>query len=368
MYSRNRATSRSVNVRSDKILVFLVLLLVFFGLVMIANVSAPQALSEFGDRFFFAKQQVLWALLGLISTIIFARVNYRFWYQVAAPLFLLTISLLVLTLIPGIGVKFLGARRWLSLGFILFQPSELAKLSIIIFESKLLSDKNFKILPFFASILAASFLVIMQPDFGTAAIIVGCVFILFLISGRNLFYILSFGLISVLLAIILIMSVPYRRQRLLNFLQPSDPLGSGYHINQILLAIGTGKLFGVGLGQSRQKYLFLPETSTDSIFAVIAEELGFVGSTILVSVYLLLIFRILKIASHAPDNFSALLCCGIASWIAIQSLLNLAGMVTLIPLTGVPLPLISYGGSSLFMILLSLGIVLNISSQREVRQ
>lgn len=348
----------------DRVLLFLIPAVVLFGLVMVTNASAPQALSSFGDRFYFAKQQILWAVLGLSAFFVASRTDHRIWEKLAVPLFVASLVLLLLTLIPEIGVKLLGARRWLSLGPVFFQPSEVAKLTLVLFLAKELSREEKRLLFLLGAIAAVALLVIAEPDFGTAVVLTSSAFLTLFAAGFPLIWFLAAGAAALVLGMVGILIAPYRRERLLSFLTGKDPLGSSYHIRQVLLALGSGGLFGVGLGQSRQKYLFLPEATTDSIFAIIAEELGFFGTTVFVVFFVFLILRMLKIASQAPDSFSSLVATGVASWIGVQTLLNLSSMTALAPLTGVPLPLISYGGSSLFVTLLSVGIVVNISKQR----
>ena len=242
-----------------------------------------------------------------------------------------------------------------------FQPSELAKLSLAIFFAKV-AEKEKKIASFFFPIIVVSLLVMLQPDLGTTLIIVAIGIVQIFISGADIRYFLAALGTGTLGSLLLILVSSYRRDRLLTFLQQTtDPLGKGYHIRQVLYALGSGGLWGVGLGQSRQKYLYLPETATDSIFAVLAEEVGFVGSTILIGLFIYFIIRGIKIVSLAPNLFSKVLGSGLIAWLGSQIILNIGSMVALVPLTGVPLPLFSYGGTALVMILSACGILLNIS-------
>lgn len=345
----------------DKKLLILTLILTALGLVAVADASAPIALSSFSDKFYFVKQQAVWGVLGVFLLLLFSKIHYSLWQKVALPLFIVSVVALLLVLVPAIGTKALGARRWVVLGPISFQPSEFVKLTLSIYLAKV-AGKEMRLLSFFIPIVLVAGLVILQPDLGTTIVIVGMSLAQVFISGANLVYISGAILLGVASSAILILTSEYRRDRLVTYLQQAhDPLGKGYHIRQVLFALGAGGLVGVGLGQSRQKYLFLPEAATDSIFAIIAEEIGFIGATFLIFLFAIFIFRCIRIAKNAPDKFSQILAVGILTWIGGQTILNIGSMVALVPLTGVPLPFFSYGGSSLTMTLLATGILLNIS-------
>lgn len=345
----------------DKILFYLTLSLVFFGLIAVLDASAPQALAQFNDKFYFFKQQSIWALVGLLFMFIASFINYKFWSKIATPFFFLTVFLLVIVLIPGLSYSALGARRWISLSFVNFQPSELIKLSLAIYFAKL-AEGSKNSMSYFIPLVVVLGLIMLQPDLGSA-LSVGVVGLSqIFVSGVSLIHFFGAGILGAVATALLIILSPYRRDRLMTFLSvTNDPLGKGYHIRQILLALGSGGIFGVGIGASRQKYLFLPEASTDSIFAVIAEELGLVGAIVLIGLFLFFLFRAFKIAKNAPDKFSSVLAVGLSSWIGGQAFLNIASMVALTPLTGIPLPFFSYGGSSLVMIMTACGILLSIS-------
>lgn len=361
MRRRKPIKLRKQKANFDRGLLFTVLGLTFIGLVAVADASAPQALNVFGDKYYFIRQQLIWAGVGMAALFISLKINYKFWAKVATPFFIFSLILLILVLIPGIGVKVLGARRWLSLGGFYFQPSELVKLSLAFFLAKLVVTKpaSFK---YFLPLLLVAVLIMFEPDLGTTLVISLMAMVQIFVSGINLGYFVLVLLTGALATFGLVMISPYRKERLLTFLaQTRDPLGKDYHIRQILLALGSGGIFGVGLGQSRQKFLFLPEAATDSIFAVIAEEIGFAGAVILISIFGFFIYRCLKIARNAPDNFSRILAVGLTTWLGGQTILNLGSNLALVPLTGIPLPFISYGGSSLVMVLSACGILLNIS-------
>jgi cell division protein FtsW len=347
--------------KADKTLLILVFILTGLGLIVVADASAPIALHSFSDKYYFVKQQAVWGLIGITGLFFISRLKYTFWEKIANPLFLGTFILLILVLIPEFSSKLLGARRWLTLGPISFQPGEFIKLSLAVYFSKIAS-KDKKLLAYLIPIIAVCALVMLQPDLGTTIIILAIGLVQLFISGINLFYLGGLTMLTGLIGFILIITSPYRKDRLITFLeQTADPLGKGYHIRQILYALGAGGFFGVGLGQSRQKYLFLPESATDSIFAIIAEEAGFLGATFIIILFAIFIYRGIVIAKGAPDKFSRVLAAGLTAWIGGQAFLNIASMVALVPLTGIPLPFFSYGGSSLTTVLFACGILLNIS-------
>lgn len=345
----------------DKRFLILTLILVFIGLIAVTDASAPQALNSYGDKFFLAKQQAIWAAIGVVVFLVASKVKYTFWERVATPFFFISVALLLVVLLPGLGFKAFGARRWIPLGFFSLQPSELVKLSLAMYLAKVAS-KNKGTLSFFIPLVVVTGLIMLQPDLGTTLVVAGTGLSQIFVAGVNLLYFVGALMVGGIGTFLLTIFSPYRRERLMTFFQTtSDPLGKGYHIRQVLLGLGSGGLFGVGLGASRQKFLFLPEASTDSIFAVIAEELGFLGAFAVVALFGYFIYHAFKIAVNAPDNFSRVLGVGLASWIAIQTFLNIGSMVALVPLTGIPLPFLSYGGSSLVMVLTACGILLNIS-------
>lgn len=345
----------------DKKLFLLILAFVAFGLVAVADASAPQALNNYGDKFFLFKQQLEWAGVGLIVLLVTSKIKYTFWEKLATPLFFISVIFLLIVLLPRLGFSAFGARRWIFLGPLNFQPSEVVKFAVCVYFAKLTSKAK-GAFSYFIPLVIVVGLVMLQPDLGTTLIIVMIGFSQIFVSGINLWYLLGAAVSGFMVGIPLILLSPYRKERLLTFLQMTeDPLGKSYHMRQILLGLGSGGIFGVGLGASRQKYSFLPEASTDSIFAVISEELGLIGGIVMIALFMYFVLRSLKIARSAPDTFSKTLALGITIWIGGQAFLNIASMVALVPLTGIPLPFISYGGSSLVMILAACGILLNIS-------
>jgi cell division protein FtsW len=345
----------------DKNFLILIISLLILGLIAVADVSAPQAINMFGDKFYFLKQQLIWAAIGVVAFVVTSLIHYSFWEKIALPFFLITVVLLLIVLLPSLGFRALGARRWIDLGILNLQPAELIKLSLTLYLAKVAS-KSKGILSYFIPLVLVTGLIMLQPDLGTTLVVAIIGLSQIFVSGISLgYFFLALG-VGVASTIGLILLSPYRRERLLTFFEVSrDPLGKSYHIRQILLGLGSGGIFGVGLGASRQKFLFLPESSTDSIFAVIAEELGLIGGAAVIILFIYFIYKGLKIARNAPDKFSQMVAVGLTAWIGGQAFLNIASMVSLVPLTGIPLPFFSYGGSSLVMILVGCGILLSIS-------
>ncbi|OGG02930.1 cell division protein FtsW [Candidatus Gottesmanbacteria bacterium RBG_16_37_8] len=337
-----------------------------FGLVMIYEASNVAAFQLFNDKYHFVKDQLTWAIFGFGLLIISSRIHYKKYFNLAAPLLVVSIISLIAVLIPGIGLKLLGARRWISIGQFSFQPSELSKISLILYLSAWLTSKEKGRLGAFIFLLGLIVgLIILQPDLGTAVILTSIFMMMYFISQAPIWHFLVLIPSAIVSIIILAIVSPYRYQRLMTFFDPNrDPLGSSYHIRQILISLGSGGIFGLGLGASRQKYQFLPEATTDSIFAIIGEELGFLGTCFLIIMFLIFLYRIYIIVKSSPDKFAFLLSAGILSLFGFQILINIGAMVAIFPLTGIPLPFISYGGSNLIISLLSIGILLNISKYR----
>lgn len=347
--------------RPDLILLGTVVALILFGLLMVYNASPVTSLRDFGDPLYLIRFQAIWAGVGLVLGFIVFKIPYSFWQKIAPIVIIFAIFLLISVFIPGFGAKIYGAQRWLRIGFFGIQPAEFAKLAYIIYLSAFLS-KKIKLTPFLLITILMTAIVLVQKDMGTTIIITVIGLSLYFIAGGVLWHILALLPILITATSILILTSTYRKARLLAFLNPDlDPGGITYHISQALIALGSGGLFGVGLGESRQKYGFIPEVATDSIFTVVGNELGFIGSVVLLSAFMLIIYRGFKIATLAPDKFSYLVAVGITIWIGVQSFLNIAGLSAVLPLTGVPLPFISYGGSSLVSIILAVAILLNIS-------
>lgn len=365
----------SNNKKMDYVFALLVIALTLFGIVMISSSSIVASFEKYGSNYHYVIRQIGSFMVGLILLFITSLTDYRVWRKCAPWFFFITMFLLLLVFMPGIGHKIGGSNRWIGIGNFIFQPSEIIKLSFIIYLAAFLEKKGENIRSFYSGFLPfailvgiISLLIIKQPDFGTMSIIVITSAIMLFASGANLWHLLFGGGFLLGLSLLLIKAAPYRMQRLLVFFNPSaDSQGAAYHINQALLAIGTGGLWGLGFGNSKQKYLYLPMSHTDSIFPIIAEELGFVRSGIILLIFLYLGMRGLRIAKEAPDEFSRLLVVGIISWILIQTFINIGSMLNVLPITGVPLPFISYGGSSLIALLMATGIVLNISKHSRAQ-
>ena len=348
----------------DRKLLFLTVGLSLFGVLAITDASTPQALRYFSDSFYFVKSQIVSLVIGLISLIIFSKIDFRIWKKFSVVFLVVILVMLIVVLIPGFGIKSLGARRWINLGLVSFQPSEFVKLFFAVYVSSLVGAKK-SLLSFLIPTVIVAFLVVLQPDMGTALVILGIASSAIFIEGINLFKLISLSLVASVVGLATVLISDYRRERLMSFLNSSnDPLTGSYHVKQILLGLGLGGFFGTGLGQTRQKFLFLPESATDSVFVVIAEELGFLGAVTVILLLGLLVYRIFKIALGSPDRFAASFTTCVGIWIGLQSFLNIGSMVVLVPLTGIPLPFFSFGGTSLIALLTSIGIVLNISKNQ----
>ncbi|OGY24216.1 MAG: hypothetical protein A2Y57_03125, partial [Candidatus Woykebacteria bacterium RBG_13_40_7b] len=316
--------------KPDLILTILTIILVLFGLLMVYDASGVVALREFGDKYYFIRLQTIWAALGLILFFVGLSLPYKIWEKLSVPILVVALILLLLTLTP-LGVTKFGAQRWLDLGFIniSIQPAEAAKLAYIFYLASFLS-KKIRLLPFLVVTGLIAAIVLYQRDFGTTTIITLIGLSIYFLAGASIWQFLLLVPALILSGLLLILIEPYRLRRFLTFLNPNlDPLGSAYHIRQILIALGSGGILGVGLGKSVQKFEYLPGVVTDSIFAVIGEELGFLGSGLLISAFLLLIWRGIQVAKGAPDKFGKLLAAGITSWLAIQAFINISAMAAL---------------------------------------
>lgn len=354
----------------DFLLFLIVLVLCMFGILMIYNASSVIAFRDFSDKYHYFKDQLSWLLIGFTALITLSFTDYHFFATFALPILMSAIIILFAVFIPGIGIHALGAHRWINLGITILQPAELIKLSLAIYLAAWFANKEKeRFLAFCLLVGLVIFLIMLQPDMGTASVILFEALIVYYLSGGSL------RQLSILLPVLglggflLIAIAPYRLARLTAFLNTHKSLeDTSYHVKQILIALGSGGLMGVGLGNSLQKYDYLPENVTDSIFAIIAEELGFFGSTILIILFFLLIWRGFFVSIKAKDKFGKLLAAAISAFLGIQIIINLSAMVALIPLTGIPLPFISYGGSALVVDLASVGILLNISKQTSLKQ
>lgn len=346
----------------DYTLMFSVIIITIFGLVMITSSSYIWAEYKFNNPYKYLINQGIFFILSLISMYVVSKIDYKILYKYSKVFILIVIIMLILVIIPGIGTVRNGSRSWFGIGGFGIQPSEFAKLAVIIFASKYLSENKNSRLPILFLGLFLFGLIMLQPDFGTGMVLIMIVVSLLFISGMKISFFIRIGLLGVIGITILILIAPYRLKRILSFLNPwSDPLGSGFQIIQSLYAIGPGGLFGLGLGNSVQKHFYLPEPQTDFIFAIISEEFGFLGIVIVSILFLTIIISAINIALKTKDLFSKYLVFGITFWISFQTILNLMVVVGLIPVTGVTLPFLSYGGSSLLILYTSIGIILNVS-------
>ena len=353
----------------DIILFISVILLAGFGLLMIYSSSSIWAEYKFNDAFKFLKAQGLFYLIGIMAMLFISKIDYNFYKKKANLIIGVCFLLLVLVLIPGIGTVRNGSRSWFGLGGFGIQPSEFAKIGLIIFVSKYLANNNKEIknikkgvLPIIGIILLFFGLIMLEPDFGTGMVIVLTLVCILFVSGVKMSFFIKIGCAGLLGIVALIIVAPYRMARIVSFLNPwSDPLGSGFQIIQSLNAIGPGGLLGMGFGNSIQKHFYLPEPQTDFIFSIISEEFGFLGVLIVCTFFFIIFYRAIKIAMSTSDLFAKYLVFGLAFGILIQAILNLCVVVGLIPVTGVTLPFLSYGGSSLLVSMASIGIILNVS-------
>jgi len=344
------------------------------GVVMVYSASAIVAADRFQDPYFFLKKQLFWALLGSVAMLVAVRVDYRKLERFVLPALIVAGVLLVLVLVPPIGQAINGTRRWIRLGVVSFQPAELAKLALVFYlaafvarRQEVLGEVRRGLAPPLLVAGAFAALVVVQPDLGNCLTLIALTFGLLYLGGAPVRHLLWAIAPAVPLVIIAIYAAPYRLRRITAFWDPwSDPRGSGFQIIQSWLAFGNGGLTGQGIGGSRQKLFYLPESHTDFIFAVVGEELGFVGAAFFVALFAVLIWRGLRIGLRAPEPFGTYLALGITLLIATQTLVNLGVVTGLLPTKGLPLPFVSFGGSALLMTMLSTGVLLNISQHAHV--
>ncbi len=353
----------------DFVLFITVMCLLSIGIIMVFSASEYKTLIYYNDSFYYFKRQLLWSLLSLTAMFLMINFDYRRLRRYVPFLLPAAFISLLLVLVPGIGQEGGGATRWIVIGPVHFAPAELVKLFIIIFTAYGLSRSRDKIkdfagglLPYIIVMGLAALLILMQPDLGTALSLAGIVIVMVFAAGARLTHLGAVVLAGLTAVIPLIALEPYRLKRLMAFLNPwADPQDTGFHIIQGLYAIGSGGLFGLGLGQSKQKFLYLPENHTDFIFAIIGEELGFIGATLVILLFLLFIWRGLKIAIASQDPFASMLATGITAWVGVQAFMNIGVVTASLPVTGIPLPFISFGGTSLLFTMAAAGILLNIS-------
>ncbi len=362
--------------QGDHILLFVVIALMGIGLIMVYSASSLNSIAMMSDGLYYFKRQLIWVCVGLLGMLFFSVVPYTKLEKVTVPLLVVAILLLILVLVPGVARDIGGAKRWLRFGGVGFQPSELAKFCFVLYMAHSMSMRQDKIESFVQGMVPdllvtglIFLLILKEPNLSTATLIGGTYLVMYFLGNGSVRNLLGLGFVGVIMVISLIFRAGYRLQRLMAFINPwENAQGSGYHIIQSLVAIGSGGLLGFGLGQSRQKFFILPERHTDFIFAIICEELGLLGGIFVLGLFMVLIWRGLYIATRAPDMFGFLLASGITAVIGLQVVVNIGVVLSLIPTTGVTLPFISYGGSSLVFLAMGVGILLNISKYSSLKK
>ena len=365
----NAGTDRPASRPMDRTVLIVTYLLTLIGLIIMFSASGVLAETRYGDSTFFLKRQSLWLLFGLVVLHWVAQRDYNVWKTLAPYGLVLTFVLLVLVLLPFLGTQVNGARRWLRVAGFSIQPGEIAKLSIVLYLASFLVRKEENLITFTRGVMAPmavvglfAGLLLLEPDMGTAVVLTLLLFGLLFLGGAKLPHLLGLGVCLLAVAYALIMQSDYRRRRLLNFLDPwQDSADTGFQLTQSFVALGNGGLFGVGLGDGRQKLFFLPEAHTDFVLALVGEELGFLGTGLLITLFAILIVKGFKIAGEAPDAFGRHLACGVTLLVGIQVLINMSVVSGLLPTKGLTLPFVSYGGSSLIVSLVAMGILLSIS-------
>ncbi len=356
---------------ADKFLLALIFIILIFGLISLSSASAAVAYSKFGDPYYYFKHQLWGLIFGLGVFLFMVRTDYHLWRKYAFGFLVFSIVLLLLVFIPGLSTNYGKARSWINVFGFSLQPSEFVKLSFLLYLAAWLETRKEELYdvargigPFLVILGIITALMVEQPDIGTLSIIAATSFIVYFVGGGSIKHILFILLIGILGFAVMVQLKSYQMDRFRCLFSPeSDTQDVCYQTNQSLIAVGSGGIFGRGLGASRQKYMYLPEVSGDSIFAVIAEETGLVTGGLLVFCYLFIFYRGYRIAARAPDIFGRILSIGIVSWITLQAFINIGGIINIMPMTGVPLPLVSYGGSSVLATLAALGILVNISTQ-----
>lgn len=359
--------------KADMTILIVTILLVVIGLLMVFSASNVVATFKYNDSFYFLKRQLIFSIIGIISMFIFIKIDLEKLYKKVNIIFYISLGLLVLVLIPGIGVLRGGARSWIGFGSFSIQPAEIIKVSLILFLSVILSKIGYKLnelkytLLCLGIIIGVFLLIMLQPDFGTGLVITLSSILVLFCAGLSFKYFIFLGILSFFGITFLVASAPYRLERIFAFLDPwSDPLGSGFQAIQSLFAIAPSGIFGLGYNQSMQKHFFLPEPQNDFIFAIVCEELGLLGGLILISLFVVLIIKLFILSTKVEDNKYKLTLVGVASSLFVQVFINLGVVIGILPVTGITLPIISYGGSSLVFTLIMIGIALNISKYREV--
>ena len=357
----------------DRMLLLTILMLLIISVVMVYSSSSVVALTSYDDATYFMKRQVLWALIGLTLMAITMNIDHRLLSdrRVVLALLLVSLAMLAATLVPGIGTMVNGSRRWLRYGILSFQPSELAKFAVVVYMSYYIAKKGERLRDFMnglvpSYVMCGLFLVmaVLQPDFGAAMTIAGVMFVMLFVGGASVMYLAGTAAMVCPIVYFGVTHSAYRLRRIFSYLDPwADPQGAGHQIIQSFLAFGSGGIFGRGLGEGRQKLLFLPERHSDFIYAVIGEELGLVGTLVVLGLFLIILWRGIRIALSTDEQFSRMLAMGITLLICVQGMINMAVVTGLLPTKGIALPLVSYGGSSLVITMGAMGVLLNISKE-----
>ncbi len=358
----------------DTLLFFSVASLVAIGLVMIFSASSAVALVEHHDVAYYAKRQIVWLIVGLVIAYGAYRLDYRQLKRWAPYLLVFSILSLLAVLVPHVGFSVNGARRWIGASVVSFQPSEFAKLGLVIYLAAMLATRGERIVslvrglfPLCIPVVLMAVLVLKEPDMGTASLLVMIAFAMFFAAGARLMHLFAILLATTPAVIVEVLASPYKRERVFAFLNPwKDPQNAGFHIVQSLLALGSGGIFGLGLGSSRAKFFYLPEQYTDFIFSILGEELGLIGALAVVILFIVFGYRAIKIAIAAPDRFGFFLAIGCMSIVVIQAFVNIGVVTSSWPVTGVPLPFISFGGSSLIVNLVAVALIANVGRGQRV--
>jgi cell division protein FtsW len=356
-------------------LAFLITVFNLLGLVMVMSASSVVALDDYGSSWYFVLRQAAWAAAGVVALVVIARVDYHRWRRVAGPFLVASLVLLGLVLVPGIGVGANGATRWIGVGPLTIQPSEMAKLALLLWVADLLarraahmSNTRATLRPVIVVLAATATLVMLQPNLGTTLVIAGIALALCFVGGAPGVPLAGWTAFGLTAATGLALAAPYRRARVLTFLDPwADPMDKGYQNIQSMVGLASGGVAGSGLGASRAKWGYLPYAHSDFIFAIIGEELGLVGATAVVGLFVLLGIIGVRIALHAPDRFGLLLAIGVTAWFCVQAFVNIGAVIGILPITGVPLPFVSAGGSSLVFGMAGAGLLLSVARQATVR-
>ena len=384
MQNKTKGIKKTKKGQMDFVLIIIIIILLSFGIVMVLSASAPSALAETGDSYTYVTRQIAFAALGLLAMWAASRFDYRKFKKIYWPIYWLSIGVLLLVLIPGLGSSGGGAKRWISLGFGQFQPSELTKIGMIVFYAGYLTDhkadlRSFKkgfVIPLLYLVPPVAIALVIQNHLSVGVVMSAITFVMMLMAGCRLLYFILTGLVvggGGIAALFAYLSMAgdsagdanFRLGRILNYMDPwQDPTGTGWQTIQSLYAIGSGGLFGVGLGESKQKYLYVSEPQNDFIFSILAEELGFIGCIVVIVLFALFIWRGIIIAMKAPDMFGSLLATGITTLVMVQVAINIGVVTNILPNTGTPLPFVSYGLTSMVSLYIGMGLVLNVGLQR----